>query len=204
MGETGSAVMPTENLVCGYLQPHTVEVLEEPSVTNSHSGGANLGKRILPAIFVVYLVEMVELMAPFYASLIIDGFAILFNHTYLESIHDFGWIVFLNGGCYGYVEAHKTNIVEKNIQGDIQKEKESFSGINNVSGRGKSKVRTQFANYIKNVDSVEQVKSELEVYLEEGVKIGCELVMESREKQNSRALVKFVVMELDVCYYRRS
>ncbi|KAI3446774.1 hypothetical protein Pfo_003439 [Paulownia fortunei] len=70
-----------------------------------------------------------------------------------------------------YVEAHKANIIEKNVQCDTQKEKESFSGINNISGRGKCKIRAQFANYIKNVDSVEQVKSELEVYLEEGVVI---------------------------------
>lgn len=71
-----------------------------------------------------------------------------------------------------YVEAHKKNIGEKDVQGDIQKE--SSTGTSSiVSGKTKGKVRAQFANYIKNVDSVEQAKSELEVYFEEGV-VFCE------------------------------
>ncbi|XP_073152759.1 zinc finger BED domain-containing protein RICESLEEPER 2-like [Henckelia pumila] len=70
-----------------------------------------------------------------------------------------------------YVEAHKTNITENDVSSGTQKE--ISSGLSIVSGKGKGKVRTQFANYIKNVDSVEQVKSELEVYFEEGV-VFCE------------------------------
>ncbi|KAG6472410.1 zinc finger BED domain-containing protein RICESLEEPER 2-like [Zingiber officinale] len=70
-----------------------------------------------------------------------------------------------------YVEAHRTNIAEKDVQGDTQKE--ISSGSNILNGQGKGKVRAQFANYIKNADSVEQVKSELEVYFEEGV-VFCE------------------------------
>ncbi|XP_073027039.1 zinc finger BED domain-containing protein RICESLEEPER 2-like [Primulina eburnea] len=66
-----------------------------------------------------------------------------------------------------YVDAHKNNVAEKDVSGDAQKESSSVSSI--VSAKGKGKVRTAFANYIKNVDSVEQVKSELEVYFEEGV-----------------------------------
>ncbi|XP_073064097.1 zinc finger BED domain-containing protein RICESLEEPER 2-like [Primulina eburnea] len=66
-----------------------------------------------------------------------------------------------------YVDAHKNNVGEKDVSGDAQKESSSVSSI--VSAKGKGKVRTAFANYIKNVDSLEQVKSELEVYFEEGV-----------------------------------
>ncbi|XP_075482555.1 zinc finger BED domain-containing protein RICESLEEPER 2-like [Primulina tabacum] len=66
-----------------------------------------------------------------------------------------------------YVDAHKNNVAEKDVSGDAQKESSSVSSI--VSAKGKGKVRTAFSNYIKNVDSVEQVKSELEVYFEERV-----------------------------------
>lgn len=65
------------------------------------------------------------------------------------------------------VEDHKANLVEKDVQGETQKE--SYSCTSNVLGKGKGKVRAQFSKYIKNVDTVEQVKSELDVYLEEGV-----------------------------------
>ncbi|KAK6149525.1 hypothetical protein DH2020_017050 [Rehmannia glutinosa] len=69
-----------------------------------------------------------------------------------------------------YVEAHKANS-EKDASGDTQKEKSS--SMNNVNVKGKDKVRAEFTSYIKQVDSIEQVKSELEVYLEEGV-VMCE------------------------------
>ncbi|XP_073062866.1 zinc finger BED domain-containing protein RICESLEEPER 2-like isoform X6 [Primulina eburnea] len=71
-----------------------------------------------------------------------------------------------------YVEAHKKNIGEKDVQSESQKESSNCTS-SIVSGKTKGKVRAQFANYIKNVDSVEQVKSELEVYFEEGV-VFCE------------------------------
>ncbi|XP_074587629.1 zinc finger BED domain-containing protein RICESLEEPER 1-like [Curcuma longa] len=65
-----------------------------------------------------------------------------------------------------YVEAHKASVGSSNVQAETQRE--SSIGQSNLNGRGKGKVRAQFSNYIKNVDSVEQVKSELDVYLDEG------------------------------------
>ncbi|XP_042467566.1 zinc finger BED domain-containing protein RICESLEEPER 2-like [Zingiber officinale] len=70
-----------------------------------------------------------------------------------------------------YVEAHKTSVDSSNVQSETQRE--SSIGRSNLNGRGRGKVRAQFSSYIKNVDSVEQVKSELEVYLDEGCVI-CE------------------------------
>ncbi|XP_042467208.1 zinc finger BED domain-containing protein RICESLEEPER 2-like [Zingiber officinale] len=70
-----------------------------------------------------------------------------------------------------YVEAHKTSVDSINVQSETQRE--SSIGRSNLNGRGRGKVRAQFSSYIKNVDSVEQVKSELEVYLDEGCVI-CE------------------------------
>ncbi|XP_074562601.1 zinc finger BED domain-containing protein RICESLEEPER 1-like [Curcuma longa] len=64
-----------------------------------------------------------------------------------------------------YVEAHEASVGNNNVQGETQRE--SSIGQSNLNGRGKGKVRAQFSNYIKNVNSVEQVKSELDVYLDE-------------------------------------
>ncbi|KAG6532805.1 hypothetical protein ZIOFF_006658 [Zingiber officinale] len=63
------------------------------------------------------------------------------------------------------------DIAEKDVQDNTQKEISSGSSI--LSGKGNGKVRAQYANYIKNVNSVQQVKSELEVYFEERV-VFCE------------------------------
>ncbi|KAK6115446.1 hypothetical protein DH2020_007715 [Rehmannia glutinosa] len=69
-----------------------------------------------------------------------------------------------------YVEAHKANS-EKDASGYTQKE--NSSSMINVSVKGKDKVRVEFTSYINQVDRVEQVKYELDVYLEEGV-VMCE------------------------------
>lgn len=68
-----------------------------------------------------------------------------------------------------YVDAHKTKSIGSEISsGETQKE---GSGCI-ISGKGKIRGRAQFYSYIRNVDCViEQAKSELDVYLEEGVHI---------------------------------
>ena len=65
-----------------------------------------------------------------------------------------------------YVEAHRAKGGEKEGQAEIQKES------SNVGVKGKTRGRAEFYTYIINVESsIEQVKSELDVYLEEGVYI---------------------------------
>ena len=65
-----------------------------------------------------------------------------------------------------YVEAHRAKGGDKEGQAEIQKES-SYVGV-----KGKSRGRVEFYTYIRNVESsIEQVKSELDVYLEEGVYI---------------------------------
>ncbi|XP_043813814.1 zinc finger BED domain-containing protein DAYSLEEPER-like [Manihot esculenta] len=68
-----------------------------------------------------------------------------------------------------YVDAHKTKSIGSKISsGETQKEGSSCI----ISGKGKIRGRAQFYSYIRNVDCViEQPKSELDVYLEEGVHI---------------------------------
>ena len=65
-----------------------------------------------------------------------------------------------------YVEAHRAKGGDKEGQVEIQKES------SNVGVKGKTRGRVEFYTYIRNVESsIEQVKSELDVYLEEGVYI---------------------------------
>ena len=65
-----------------------------------------------------------------------------------------------------YVEAHRAKGGEKEGQAEIQKES------SNVGVKGKTRGRAELYTYIRNVESsIEQVKSELDVYLEEGVYI---------------------------------
>ena len=67
-----------------------------------------------------------------------------------------------------YLEAHKTNN-EKESQGESEKEAVNSSVS---SGKGKTRGRAEFYNYIRNVESVvEQAKSKMDVYLDEGVHI---------------------------------
>ena len=65
-----------------------------------------------------------------------------------------------------YVETHRAKGGEKEGQAEIQKES------SNVGDKGKTRGRAKFYTYIRNVESsIEQVKLELDVYLEEGVYI---------------------------------
>ncbi|XP_021607604.1 zinc finger BED domain-containing protein RICESLEEPER 2-like [Manihot esculenta] len=68
-----------------------------------------------------------------------------------------------------YIDARKIKIIGSEISScEIQKEGYSYT----ISGKGKIRGRAQFYSYIRNVDCViEQAKSELDVYLEEGVHI---------------------------------
>ena len=65
-----------------------------------------------------------------------------------------------------YVEAHRAKGGEKEGQAEVQKES------SNVGVKGKTRGRAEFYTYIRNVESsIEQVKLELDLYLEEGVYI---------------------------------
>ncbi|KAF2324201.1 hypothetical protein GH714_009903 [Hevea brasiliensis] len=70
-----------------------------------------------------------------------------------------------------YVKAHRA----KNVDIETSGAKNQKEGSNyNVRGKGKVRGRAQFYGYIKNVDNIiEQAKSKLNVYLEDGVHI-CE------------------------------
>ena len=69
-----------------------------------------------------------------------------------------------------YLETHRFHNVEKGGQGESQREASSSSS--GMSSNGRVRCCTQFYSYGKNeLSVVEQVKSELDVYLEEGVHI---------------------------------
>ena len=69
-----------------------------------------------------------------------------------------------------YLEPHRGNNVDKGIQGESRSQKE---GCNFISSRKSKHIgKAQFDNYIRNVDAIiEQVKSKVDVYLEEDVHI---------------------------------
>ncbi|KAH6779672.1 hypothetical protein C2S52_010909 [Perilla frutescens var. hirtella] len=98
-----------------------------------------------------------------------------------------------------YVEAYKkTSIVGNSIDDQV----ESLPSSSGTKGKGK-RLRSDYEIYMQSVDSIDEIKSELDLYFEEGVvvwkeetdfdelilckcyfvpRIGCELIMVSREK----------------------
>ena len=69
-----------------------------------------------------------------------------------------------------YLETHRLYNVEKG--GQCESQREASSSSSGMSSKGRVRCCAQFYSYVRNeLSVVEQVKSELDVYLEEGVHI---------------------------------